>query len=284
MVFHELEPKWGVVPNTVRDVGQTFFIFFANSPPTETSKYVTPDYQTAHVTFFCRNHKGDNIARIIEYAKRFIAAPENQMENASFKLAGGLIGVLAAANDELVRNDLMMNALGFGTMFIICLFTYRSAMAGIMLLLPLFISNVVINGLMATMGIGININTLPLVTVGVGFGIDYGLYIVSRIIEEIRVSGDLDAAIRQALVTSGKAVSFTAVCMIGGTALWMWSHIRFNAVMGGLLAVWMGISFVASVTLMPVLIAMVRPRFIVKEAARGHRRKTIEPTASAAAS
>jgi len=74
MVFHELEPKWGVVPNTVRDVGQTFFIFFANSPPTETSKYVTPDYQTAHVTFFCRNHKGDNIARIIEYAKRFIAA------------------------------------------------------------------------------------------------------------------------------------------------------------------------------------------------------------------
>jgi predicted RND superfamily exporter protein len=284
MVFHELEPKWGVVPNTVRDVGQTFFIFFANSPPTETSKYVTPDYQTAHVTFFCRNHKGDNIARIIEYAKRFIAAPENKMENAQFKLAGGLIGVLAAANDELVRNDLMMNALGFGTMFVIVLFTYRSAMAGVMLLLPLFISNIVINGLMATMGIGININTLPLVTVGVGFGIDYGLYIVSRIIEEIRVTGDLDAAIRQALVTSGKAVSFTAVCMIGGTALWTYSNIRFNAVMGGLLAIWMGISFVASVTLMPVLIALVRPKFIVKEAARGHRRKTIEPSASAAAS
>jgi hypothetical protein len=284
MVFHELEPKWGVVPNTVRDVGQTFFIFFANSPPTETSKYVTPDYQTAHVTFFCRNHKGDNIARIIEYAKQFIAAPENKMDNAQFKLAGGLIGVLAAANDELVRNDLLMNTLGFGTMFIICLFTYRSAMAGIILLLPLFISNVVINGLMATMGIGININTLPLVTVGVGFGIDYGLYILSRVIEEIRVSGDLEGAVRTALVTSGKAVSFTAVCMIGGTALWMTSHIRFNAVMGGLLAVWMGISFVASVTLLPVIISFFRPAFIVKEATRGHRRKTIQPTAAAAAS
>jgi len=283
MVFHELEPKWGVVPNTVRDVGQTFFIFFANSPPTETSKYVTPDYQTAHVTFFCRNHKGDNIARIIEYAKQFIAAPENKMDNAQFKLAGGLIGVLAAANDELVRNDLLMNTLGFGTMFIICLFTYRSAMAGIILLLPLFISNVVINGLMATMGIGININTLPLVTVGVGFGIDYGLYILSRVIEEIRVNGDLEESVRTALVTSGKAVSFTAVCMIGGTALWMTSNIRFNAVMGGLLAVWMGISFVASVTLLPVIISFFRPGFIVKEAARGHRRKTIQPAAAAAA-
>ena len=37
-------------------------------------------------------------------------------------------------------------------------------------------------------------------------------------------------------------------------------------------------------TLMPVLIALVRPKFIVKEALRGHRRKTIEPAASAAAS
>jgi len=270
-VFHELEPKWGVIPNTVRDVGQTFFVFFANSPPTETAKYVTPDYTTAHVTFFARNHKGDNVARIIERCKEFIAA--NPMEKATFKLAGGLIGVLAAANEVLVRNDLMMNVLGFGTMFIIVLFTYRSAMAGLLLLLPLFISNIVINGIMATMGIGININTLPLVTVGVGFGIDYGLYIMSRIIEEIRVNGDLDESIHIALRTSGKAVSFTAVCMVAGTALWTLSNIRFNAVMGGLLAIWMFVSFVASVTLQPALISYLRPRFILKEASKGTRRQ-----------
>jgi predicted RND superfamily exporter protein len=271
MVFHELEPKWGVIPNTVRDVGQTFFVFFANSPPTETAKYVTPDYQTAHVTFFARNHKGDNVARIIERCKEFIAA--NPMDKATFKLAGGLIGVLAAANEVLVRNDLMMNVLGFGTMFIIVLFTYRSAMAGLLLLLPLFISNIVINGIMATMGIGININTLPLVTVGVGFGIDYGLYIMSRIIEEIRVNGNLDESIHIALRTSGKAVSFTAVCMVAGTALWTLSNIQFNAVMGGLLAIWMFVSFVASVTLQPALISYLRPRFILKEASKGTRRQ-----------
>jgi predicted RND superfamily exporter protein len=274
-VFHEFEPKWGVVPNTARDVGQTFFVFFANSPPTETSKYVTPDYQTAHVTFFCRNHKGDNVARVIARAKEFIAA--NPMEKADLKLAGGLIGVLAAANEELVRNDFMMNMLGFGTMFIIVFFTYRSAVASVLLLTPLFISNILVNGLMATVKIGININTLPLVTVGVGFGIDYGLYILSRVIEEIRVSGDLDQAIREALCTSGKAVSFTAICMVFSTALWMLSNIRFNAVMGGFLAVWMLVSFIAAETLMPVLISLIRPKFIMQEAARGHRRQHIDP-------
>src|SRR4029453_17183558 len=110
----------------------TFFIFFSGSPPTETAKWVDPSYTTAHVTFFARNHKGDNVARIIERCKEFIAA--NPMEKADFKLAGGLIGVLAAANQGLVRNDLMMNLLGFGTMFIIVLFTYRARAAGFLLL------------------------------------------------------------------------------------------------------------------------------------------------------
>src|SRR5204862_424573 len=182
---------------------QTFFIFFSGSPPTETAKYVDPSYTTAHVTFFARNHKGDNIARIIKRCQEFMAA--NPMDKANFKLAGGLIGVLAAANEELVRNDLLMNFLGFGTIYIIVLFTYRSWAAGVYLLAPLFISNVLINAAMAVWGIGINVNTLPLVTVGVGFGIDYGLYILSRIIEEIRVNGDLELSIRAALVTSAQA-------------------------------------------------------------------------------
>jgi uncharacterized protein len=263
-VFHELEPKWRVIPDSWTDIGGLFFIFFSGSPPTETAKYVDPSYTTAHVTFFAKNHQGDNIRRIIARCRTFIA--ENPMEKASFKLAGGLIGVLAAANEELVRNDILMNFLGFFTIWIILLFTYRSFSCGLYLLGPLIASNIVVNAYMAVNGIGVNIHTLPLVTVGVGFGIDYGLYIVSRIIEEIRIRGDLVDSTREALVTSGKAVTFTAVTMIVSTAFWTSSHIRFNAEMGLLLAIWMGISYVGSQTLLPILILLFKPKFIMKEA------------------
>ncbi|HEY2388173.1 MAG TPA: MMPL family transporter [Candidatus Binatia bacterium] len=263
-VFHELEPKWGVIPDSWTDIGGLFFIFFSGSPPTETAKYVDPSYTTAHVTFFARNHQGDNIRRIIARCRTFIK--ENPMDKASFKLAGGLIGVLAAANEELVRNDILMNFLGFFTIWIILLFTYRSFTCGLYLLGPLIASNIIVNAYMAVQGIGVNIHTLPLVTVGVGFGIDYGLYIVSRIIEEIRVRGDLVESTREALVTSGKAVTFTAVTMIVSTAFWTSSNIRFNAEMGLLLAIWMGISYVGSQTLLPILILTFKPKFIMKEA------------------
>ncbi len=346
-VFHELEPRWGAIPNNWVDVGGLFFVFFSSSPPTETAKYVDPAYTTSHVTFFCRNHKGDTIRRVMRrtqenigggYLKQMglevsedheaktvtitkvapgsagekaelkegdvvvrIADHEVHSEHdlfdglridanrgpalhfsvlregsdteilaevpwkAAFRLAGGLIGVLAAANDELVRNDLMLNLLGFGTIYMIILFTYRSFAAGVYMLFPLLISNMFVNAYMAFEGIGVNIHTLPLVTVGLGFGIDYGLYIVSRIIEEIRVKHDLYLATKEALCTTGKSVTFTAVTMVMSTALWTFSSIRFDAEMGFLLAIWMGISYVGSQTLMPVLILMLKPKFIMKE-------------------
>jgi predicted RND superfamily exporter protein len=253
-----------VIPNDWIDVGGLFFVFFSGSPPSETAKYVTPDYSTAHVTFYAKNHQGDNIRRIIERARQFIK--ENPMDKAEFKLAGGLIGVLAAGNEEILKNDLLMNFLGFFTMYVIILFTYRSWMAGIYMLLPLFLSNIAINAYMAIQGIGINIATLPVVTVGVGFGIDYGLYIVSRIIEEFQKSGDMDFSVREAVSTSGKAVTFTAVTMVLGTLVWWFSSIRFDAEMGLLLALWMLVSFIASMTLMPVLFAVFKPGFILREA------------------
>ncbi|MGH7818195.1 MAG: MMPL family transporter, partial [Candidatus Binatia bacterium] len=347
-VFHELEPKWGVIPTNWVDVGGLFFVFFSGSPPTETAKYVDPAYTTSHVTFFCRNHKGDTIRRIIWRTKEYVGqsylnqlglevdAPadeghgkvtvkdvtpgpaaeaglekgdvilrigETEVETsaalydglraeanrrsslefvlsrggsettvdidapwkAAYRLAGGLIGVLAAGNEALLTNDLLMNILAFLTIYVILLFTYRSWAAGLYLLAPLFASNGFVNAYMSVQGIGINIHTLPVVTVGVGFGIDYGLYIVSRVIEEVRIKGNLYDAVKEALLTSGKAVTFTAITMIFSTALWVTSNIRFDAEMGLLLAMWMGISYVASQTLLPVLILVIPPRFITRE-------------------
>lgn len=265
-VFHELEPKWAVIPDSWTDIGGLFFIFFSGSPPTETAKYVDPSYTTAHVTFFAKNHQGDNIRRIIKRCQNFIA--ENPMDKAAFKLAGGLIGVLAAANEEILRNDILMNFLGFFTIWIILLFTYRSFACGLYLLAPMICSNVICNAVMAYQNMGINIHTLPLVTVGIGFGVDYGMYMVSRIIEEIRIRNDIVDSTREAMVTTGKAITFTAVTMVVSTSFWVWSNIRFNAEMGLLLAIWMGIGYIGAQTLLPVMLVTMKPGFIMREAGK----------------
>jgi predicted RND superfamily exporter protein len=121
---------------------------------------------------------------------------------------------------------------------------------------------------MAYQNMGINIHTLPLVTVGIGFGVDYGMYMVSRIIEEIRIRNDIVDSTREAMVTTGKAITFTAVTMVVSTSFWVWSNIRFNAEMGLLLAIWMGIGYIGAQTLLPVLLVTMKPGFIMREAGK----------------
>jgi predicted RND superfamily exporter protein len=258
-----MEPKWEVLPRTDSQVSLLLASYFSGTSYQETNRVIDYKYRAAPIRFYCTDHKGENIRRIIKRASEYIEA--NPLGPAQFRLAGGPIGVLAAANEELLKNDILVNVLGFATIFIVLVVTYRSVLAGVYMLIPLLVANAVVNAYMGARDIGININTLPVVTVGVGFGIDYGLYLVSRMIEEYRTGAFLPEAVRLAVATSGKAVTFTAVTMILGTLLWTLSSLRFDSEMGLLLALWMGVSFLATVTLLPVMVVMFQPRFILRE-------------------
>jgi hypothetical protein len=260
MVFYDIQPRWGVISAEQGRISNLFFFYFVGAPPSESSKYLDPSYTNAHVTFFCRNHQGDTVARIIARCRDYIE--KFPSEKVNFRLAGGLIGVTAAANEEILKNDILMNLLGFGTIFIVVVFTYRSFVAAIMMMIPLFLANGWINAFIAYKHYGINLQSLPVVTVGVGFGIDYGLYIVSRALEEYRDHRNVDMAVQRAIATSGKAVTFTAVSLALATLGWAFSDIRFNSDMGLLLFLWMTVSFFSTVTLLPALMVIIKPKFM----------------------
>jgi len=261
---NEGEPKWGVVPTDASRVSFLFGAFFQGTSYAETARFMDPDFNNTALFFYCRNHRGPTIRRIIARAEEFIK--DNPLEDAQFRLAGGIIGVLAAANEEMVRNDVILNVVGYVTIFLVVCLTYWSVAAGFYLIVPLLIANEVVNAYMGGRGIGINVQTLPVVTVGVGFGIDFAFYVVSRVREELATRGSVEDATREALCTAGKAVTFTALTMIAGILFWSFSSIRFDADMGLLLALWMAVSFLASVTLLPACLVTFQPRFLRKGA------------------
>ena len=258
--LHELEPKWGVVPTSPAQVSMLFGAFFMGTSYQETARFMDPNFSQTAVFFYAANHRGPTIERIIQRAQAWLG--EHSLESAHYRLAGGLIGVLAAANEELVKNDLLLNVVGYTTIFVIIVLTYRSLAAGLLLIAPLVVANGLVNAYMGARGIGINVQTLPVITVGIGFGIDFAFYVVSRVREELRTAATLEAAVAAALSTAGKAVSFTAVTMIVGVLFWTFSEIRFNAEMGLLLAIWMLVSFLASMTLLPAALLALSPKFL----------------------
>ena len=144
----------------------------------------------------------------------------------------------------------------------ITVLTYRSLAAALLLILPLVLANAVVNGYMAARGIGLDLDTLPVIAVGVGFGIDYGIYILSRIQERTGAGMPLDDAVREAIAGAGRTVAFTAIAMTAGVLCFTLTELRFVGEMAVLLALWMATSAATALVTLPAALVVVRPRFL----------------------
>jgi predicted RND superfamily exporter protein len=202
---------------------------------------------------------------IVQDLKAVESTPRYQPTNSwtrgvQFVMAGGIMGILAAINDEVERSHIANITLLLFVIFVLHSVTYQSVISGGIILLQLATATLLSLAYMALKGVGLNINTLPVQAVGVGIGVDYAIYIVDRIRQEVVDTEDIDEAVRRAVRTTGMAVSFTATTIVGGIFLWMFSNLRFQAEMAQLLVILMVINMLGAITVVPAFYAILRPR------------------------
>jgi predicted RND superfamily exporter protein len=263
-VLHNNDPRWGVLPQSAEEVGGILMIAEHGAEPGDFDRWVNYNFQHGRITVFLYDHRGDTIREVIGMAKEFVAA--NPMREAEFKLAGGPVGVLAAANEVIARSDKLTLGLMLLAQLLFCALGFRSLVAGIFFVGVVLLSNTFGMALMAYWNIGLNVNTLPVISLGIGFGEDYGIYIVSRIVEEYRRQKrrDLTAAITEGVATAGKAVLYTAFLISAGIAFWSFSPLRFQAEMGYQLLIILTMNMLGGLLLLPALISLLSPRFVTR--------------------
>jgi predicted RND superfamily exporter protein len=218
------------------------------------------DSQKANITLYLRDHKGQTLRKVIAHAKEFI--DKHPMEGAKFRLAGGYGGLLAAINEEVALIDVKITIAGFSATFLCCLIAFRSFVAGFLFLLPLIISNYMTYALMGASAIGLDVNALPVVALGVGLGVDYGLYVVENVQESYLHGMSVTDAVKHGILGAGKGVLVTGLTMACGLAFWWFSFMRFQAEMGMLLLFWMTMSMIGALLLIPAILVQFKPRFV----------------------
>ena len=129
--------------------------------------------------------------------------------------------------------------------------TFRSWRAVVCIVAPLGLTSVLCQALMAQLGIGVKVATLPVIALGVGIGVDYGIYIYSRLRQQLREGDSLQDAYYQTLRSTGKAVSFTGLTLAIGVGTWVFSPIKFQADMGMLLTFMFLWNMVGALWLLP---------------------------------
>jgi len=185
-----------------------------------------------------------------------------------------------AVNDEMARSHAKIDCMVLASIFVLGVLSFRSITAGLMLTLPLLIGNSLAYAYMALNNIGLSINTLPVAAIGVGVGVDFSIYIYSRVIEEYSVKKEWHSAIMSAVQTSGKTVVITGLAMIMVLIPWyIFSELKFQAQMGFFLSMLLGTNVLVSLTLHPLLIFLIKPKFIsrgVEKAAQGEKESSAE--------
>ena len=266
--FHEGDPKWEMLPTRNDYVGQLFFLITSGTSRGEMDRFFSPDYTNATVTIFYKNYNNEIIHDAINRAKAYIAEHSHPQDSVRYLLAGGLLGILAASNEEVEWSYRVNVPLIFFVVFVLSFATYRSVVGALIVMIPSLVAQPLSEAVMYLMGIDFNINSLPVAAVGIGIGIDYGYYVLSRIVEECEETNDFDEANRRAIATTGKAIIFTGTTLVASVVFWLFFPLKFEAEMAFVLMMLMIFHAVGALVFIPAMVSLLRPRFAVERAAQ----------------
>ena len=265
-LFSGGNPKWAPLdPNQQAVEAAAGAVLFGSSPKafSHVSDFVQ---QNGTVSLWYKDNKQETVDVALKQVREALDEIGIDQEKFLIRLGSGTIALQQSINDTVDNYQYVILALLNVAILIAAAIAYRSLVAGVVLLLPVNISNAFLATVMVYMGIGLDVNTLPIAAIGIGVGIDYGIYLLSRICEEYQGHKDYGMAIYASVATTGKAIFFTATIVLLAILPWYFlSELKFLADMGLLLVMVMLINMIVALVLVPLLVWLIKPKFVASD-------------------
>ncbi|RAR57876.1 hypothetical protein C7401_11495 [Paraburkholderia unamae] len=239
-------PKWMTISES-----QSLIDPQVNNAVAWNSEYLNGDCTLLPVIAYLSDHKAETLDRVIQAASDFAA--RHDTSERKFLLAAGNAGVDAATNIVVNEANHTMLLYVYGAVILLCAITFRNWRAVVVAVLPLALTSLLAEAVMAALGIGVKVATLPVVALGVGIGVDYALYLLSVQLAQQRLGLSLSQAYKKALGFTGKVVGLVGVTLAAGVVTWAWSPIKFQADMGIMLTFMFLWNMVGALVLIPAL-------------------------------
>lgn len=212
----------------------------------------TEGCQVLNMQVFLKDHEGATLTHVMKEVQDFVAS--DTTPHVTLRMAGGNAGVAYATNEAVEKGEIQILGALFTTITVLCWWTFRSWRAVLCIIVPLALVSILCNALMSMLGIGLKVATLPVIALGVGVGVDYGIYLFESMQHELRERGaSLRESFYEAMRQRGSAAIFTALTMSIGVGTWAFSALKFQADMGILLAFMFLVNMLGAIFLLPAM-------------------------------
>ncbi|WP_461246913.1 efflux RND transporter permease subunit [Treponema sp. R6D11] len=175
---------------------------------------------------------------------------------------GGTTKVEISINNLVVQSQVISMVFSLACVFIIIALSNKSLVAGCIGITPLAITILLNFAVMGFLKIKLNLGTSMVAAVSVGIGIDYTIHCLEAYKREYKATGGTGDFLRRVFFSSGKAIVINALSVGAGFAVLLLSRFVMLADLGLLIAFTMASSALVSLTLLPALLAIIKPKFV----------------------
>ncbi len=174
-----------------------------------------------------------------------------------------LAGQLAINVDQQKQSGNTGNqvqGVAFIFILILLLIIFRSLLAPLITVIPALLSVTIAGPIIAELANhGLKVSQLVqllLIVLVLGAGTDYGLFLVFRVRERLRLGDNSKDAVVNALTKVGESITFSALTVIAALLSLLFASFQIYSNLGIPLAIGIGVMLLAGLTLLPALLAI----------------------------
>lgn len=261
--LHREQPEFYAIPDDPEDT--KFYLDTLMAPTCPMAhllrEVVDPTYTRANLIVRMRSsqfiHQREVIHAVEQHLRAQFATPEFRAE-----LAGRVnldYHWLCLVRYSHVRSVIISSV----CVLLLTGLMFRSLVAGLLCTLTVGLVVLINYAVMGWGHIPLGVGTSMFASIAIGAGVNYPILILDRLRASLRAPGALpEQVFATTLAFTGRALFFTAFVLVIGFLLLCVSEFRTLNEFGLLIGLAIAVSFLVSVTLLPAVVAVLKPRFL----------------------
>lgn len=258
--FHADDPAYYRLPDSDELIAQ-YLLMYEISGGGELADYLSGDHSRASLELRVDLTDSRHVRALIEDLQGYLAEhPLQTPEAPDMAVRTTGIGLLWVKMAQYIADSQMWGyGLAFSIIALVLCLAFQSAKVGLLAMIPNLFPAILVLGLMGWLGMHLDYFRLLLATVAIGIAVDDTVHITTRMRTEFLRCGNYEQAIRDSLLSTGRALFITTLVLSLAFLVYWASDMAVLADFGTLLAITMVAALVADLFLLPCLVLLLKP-------------------------
>jgi len=250
------DPWYDRIPPDRNAVAQYIELYNMSGDPGELEQLVDFNYENAHLIIRINNTNNKVVNGLLEKLETLTEA------DPAVKAIGGYGYVRAELANKVLVGTFSSLGIALVLIYLLVSLIFKSPRAGLLGIVPLFVSVLILFGLMGITGVRLDVATAMISSIIIGVGVDYTIHFLWRYREERLQNKTAGEAVSVTIHTTGRGIIFNALSVIVGFLVLMISSFTPIRYFGVMVVISIFTCLAGAMLLMPALLLRFRFRFL----------------------